>query len=353
MSHGITESDSMFSVREVPWHGLGAVLDKHPKDINDALKKSGLDWDVLQRPVKVTLPVIGEKTKTRLVTLDGSDQDNEGYFVNVRSDTMEPLGVVTGRYTPVQNVEAFSFLASIFGSEMHFETAGSLMGGRRVWVMMRLPEFIEVGGDTVGPYAFISNSHDGKSSVVTALTPVRIVCNNTLTCALHRAKGKDAQRTYTIRHLGNMDQKLQEAQNVLQVSINYYEQFKQLGDELARVKVSDRMVSTFTERLFPTPDGMGDQAVGNRQEARRIVKEIFKGNGPGGDTTGNAPGTFWTLYNAAGEYADWCRGERKEGGRFQRSLDDPDALKATAWDLILDQTGVKKGTKNKTLISVS
>lgn len=353
MSHELTKSDSMFSVRETPWHGLGFVPKKHPKSIDQALEWSGLDWDVLQRPVKVTVPIIGEKTKTKTITLDGSgEQEHEGYFVNIRSDLMEPLGVVTGRYTPVQNREAFSFLSSIFGSEMHFETAGSLMGGRRVWVMMRLPEFIEVGGDTVGPYAFISNSHDGKSSVVTAMTPVRIVCNNTLTAALSRAKGKDAQRTYTIRHLGNMDSKLREAQNVLQVSINYYEQFKQLGDELARVKVSDQRVRSFTERLFPTPDGMGDQAIGNREQAREIVKSIFKGNGPGGDTTGNAPGTYWTLYNAATEFADWERGERKEGGRFQRSLDDPDALKATAWDLILDQSGAKVGTKSKSLISI-
>ena len=105
----------------------------------------------------MTVPVIGSKTKVETKAL-------EGYFVNLRADTMEPLGVVTERYTPVQNREAFSFLASIFGSEMHFETAGSLMGGRRVWVMMRLPEFIEVGGDPIGPYSFISNSHDGKSS---------------------------------------------------------------------------------------------------------------------------------------------------------------------------------------------
>ena len=86
---------------------------------------------------------------------------------------------------------------------------------------------------------------------MTALTPVRIVCNNTLTAALSRAKGKDAQRTYTIRHLGDMDSKLAEAREVLQVTVNYYKQFKDLGDELARVKVSDRKISGYLERLLP------------------------------------------------------------------------------------------------------
>lgn len=352
MSHELTDKDSMFSVRETPWHGLGFVPKKHPKSIEQAIEWAGLDWDVIQRPAKVTLPVPGSQTKTRLVTLDGRDSDHEGYFVNIRSDSMEPLGVVTGRYEIVQNQEAFSFLASIFGSEMHFETAGSLMGGRRVWVMLRLPEFVEVGGDPVGQYAFVSNSHDGKSSVVTALTPVRIVCNNTLTAALHRAKGKDAQRTYTIRHLGNMDAKLAEARNVLQVTIDYYAQFKELGDALASAKCSDQRARSYIERLFPVPEGMGDRAAENREQARQAVMSLFKGEGPAGDTTGNAPGTFYTLYNAAIEYADWSRGERKAGGRFQRALDDPDGLKAHAWDLVLDTTGAKSGSKSKSLISV-
>jgi phage/plasmid-like protein (TIGR03299 family) len=345
MAHELTSADSMFSVRMTPWHGLGVVLDEHPKSIQEAVKLAGLDWDVIQRPVKVSVPVPGSKTKNQIKVL-------EDYFVNLRADTMEPLGVVTDRYTPVQNVEAFDFLGSVFGSELHFETAGSLMGGRRVWVLMRLPEFIEVGGDPIGPYSFISNSHDGKSSVVTALTPVRIVCNNTLTAALSRAKGKDAQRTYTIRHLGNMDEKLAEAREVLQVTVNYYEQFKDLGDELARVKVSDRKVTSFLERLLPVPVDMGERAARNREEARDVVRSIFRGEGPDGDTSGNAPGTYWTLYNASTEYADHCRGERKEGGRFQRSLDDPDAFKARAWDLTLDATGVKEGSKSKALISV-
>jgi phage/plasmid-like protein (TIGR03299 family) len=345
MGHGITETDTMFSYHEKPWHGLGKVLKKRPKSIEEAIDKSGLGWDVIQRGVKVTVPVLGSKTKTETKEL-------EGYFVNLRADTMDPLGVVTDRYTPVQNREAFSFLASIFGSEMHFETAGSLMGGRRIWVLMKLPEFVEIGGDPIGPYSFISNSHDGKSSVLAAVTPVRVVCNNTLTAAVSRAKGRDAQRTYTIRHLGNMQQKLAEAREVMKVTINYYEQLKTLGDSLAQAQCSDTRAKGYVERLFPTTEGMGDRAARNREEARAAVLSIFRGEGVAGDTTGNAPGSFWCLYNAAVEYADWHREERKDGGRFQRSLDDPDALKSHAWDLVLDTTGAKVGSKSKSLITV-
>jgi phage/plasmid-like protein (TIGR03299 family) len=330
MPAGIEKYDSMMSVREVPWHGLGAVLKKRPKSIDEAIKSAGLDWEVSQIPVKLTID-----GKTKVVA---DEEGNPLYFANVRSDTRQPLGIVSKRYTPVQNREAFSFLAGIFGSEMHFETAGSLMNGRRVWVLMKLPTWIEVGGDPIGQYAFISNSHDGKSSVLAAMTPVRIVCQNTEGAALRLAKGANAQRTYTLRHLGNMSQKLAEARNVLDVTVNYYEQFKFLGDKLAGVKVSDQRAKKLLERLLPTNEDMGDRAIKNREESRQDILRLFKEGTEkeGVNTLGASPGTAWGFYNAATEYADWFREERKQGGRFQRSLDDPDGFKSLAWELSLD-----------------
>lgn len=322
--------DSMFSVREVPWHGEGVILDSPPRSIDEAIEAAGLDWEVVQRPVYA---MVSEEGDEELVV-----EPIEDYFVNVRTDTNAPLGIVTGRYTPVQNKEAFSFLANVFGSDLHFETAGALMGGRRVWVMMKLPDWVEVGGDPIGQYAFISNSHDGKSSVLASMTPIRIVCQNTLGAAVRIAKGRNAQRTYTLRHLGNMSQKISEARNVLDVTINYYEQFKHVGDKLALTKVGDKKALNVLEKLFPIEDGMGDRAAQNREEAREAVLSIFKGHGPDGDTTGNSPGTAWTLYNAIGEYADWSREIRKS--RFQRIIDDPDGLKNRGFELVVASAGL-------------
>lgn len=322
MPAGLLKYDSMFSVYETPWHGLGAVLKKRPKSIDEAIIKAGLDWEVCQAPLRATI--------------NGKSQVIEGYFVNYRADTGEPLGIVTTRYTPVQNRDAFSFLANLFGSEMHFETAGSLMNGRRAWVMMKVPEYVEVGGDPIGQFAFISNSHDGKSSVIVALTPVRIVCMNTLGAAVRLAKGANAQRTYTLRHLGNMSQKIAEARNVLEVTINYYEQFKQVGDKMAQAKLSDKSASKLLEELLPTKD-LGDRAAANRVEAREAVMRLFKEGTEvnGVNTLGNSPGTAWGFYNAATEFADHAREERKEGGNFQRSIDDPDGFKKLSWNLSL------------------
>jgi phage/plasmid-like protein (TIGR03299 family) len=333
MSHGIWEQDNLFSVREAPWHGLGAILDRPPKDIDEAIEKSGLGWEVEQRPLYAKVPAVEGSEASKMIKTE--------FFANVRSDTQEALGVVTKRYTPVQNRDAFAFLASVFQSEMHFETAGSLMNGRRAWVLMRLPEWVEVGGDPIGQYAFVSNSHDGKSSVMAAMTPIRIVCANTEAAAVRLAKGCNAQRTYLIRHTGDMNQKIAEARQVMQIAVNYYDEFKTVGDILATQPVGERSAKRFITEFLPTGNQMKERAARNREEAREVVYSIFKGAGENPETQGNAPGTYWCLYNAAVEWADYYRGERKVGRRFQRALDDPDSMKSTAWQLALTGAGLK------------
>ena len=98
-----------------------------------------------------------------------------GYYATVRQDTEDELGVVGERYRIVQNHGAFAFVDQLLGSAIHFETAGSLHGGWRVWVLATLPEHVEVGGDAVRPYVLLMNSHDGSTAVVAETTPVRVV----------------------------------------------------------------------------------------------------------------------------------------------------------------------------------
>jgi len=327
-------TDTMMSVRETPWMGQGVVLEKNPNTIDEAIKSAGLDWEVRQRPIFIPdrdlLPDESEEFEVVPV---------EGYYANVREDTGAALGVVTSRYKTVPNREAFSFLSSIFGTEMAFETAGSLMGGRRVWVLMKIPSWIEVGGDRVEQYALVSNSHDGKSSVLLAVTPVRVICMNMLTAAVARA-----QRTYSIRHLGNPSLKIAEARHAMEVTTNYYEQFKEFDDKLALTKVSDKRAKRLTEALLPMPEDLGERAARNREEAREGVLHLFKhGTVVDGMSTvpQNAPDTLWAWYNGATEFADWYRSERKKGGRFQRAIDDPDSLKHRAWEIAVEAAGIK------------
>jgi hypothetical protein len=107
------------------------------------------------------------------------------------------LGIVSDEYEVVDHRDAFRFLDALIGSDLHFETAGSLWGGRRVWCLARLPEYIELGGDPSATYLYVANSHDGSMAVTAAATPIRIVCANTLGTALRQAeRGASAQRTF-------------------------------------------------------------------------------------------------------------------------------------------------------------
>ena len=183
MSAGLTDRDSMFSVRARPWHGLGAVLERPPASVAEAIEASGLVWNVAKQPIALAVP--------------GGVQPGgpiEGFYATVREDTQETLGIVGERYRVVQNHEAFSFIDQLLGSAFHFETAGSLHGGRRVWVMATLPEHVQVGGDAVRPYVLLMNSHDGSTALVAATTPVRVVCQNTLNWGLRKAVQRFAIR---------------------------------------------------------------------------------------------------------------------------------------------------------------
>lgn len=135
MPAGITSSDSMFSVSVTPWHGLGAVLERPPASIGEAIELAGRDWSVAKHKI----------------ALHQSDADASasgaipGFYATVRRDTQDVLGIVGERYRIVQNWEAFAFVDQLLGSAMHFETAGGVHGGRRVWVLATLPEHVRVG----------------------------------------------------------------------------------------------------------------------------------------------------------------------------------------------------------------
>lgn len=317
MPAGLTKSDTMFSVREKPWHGLGKVLKENPKSVAAALKASGLDWEVQQLPLTA-----------------GLDIEVPNYVANVRMDTKETVGVVGPGFTVVQNVEAFQFLEDVLGkNELLWETAGSMWGGKRVWAMVRLPEHMEVGGDTVDTYLYIAQGHDGSLAVTADTTPIRIVCQNTLRLALDRTDAKAPNSRFRFHHSGDLQAKLAEAQAALGVAETYAEWFKGWGDKLATQPFTDKQMTGVLKKWMPIDDSMGGKAITNREQARELVMAFFKGEGPAGDTSGNAPGTRWTAVNAVSEYADWGRGRREEGGQ--------DQMDRSFEDLYLKKQGVK------------
>lgn len=310
MPSGITNADSMFSVRERPWHGLGAVLERPPSSVVEALELSGLDWEVEQ---------VGLRTE--------HGDPVPGVVANVRLDTRQILGVVSTRYTVVQNVEALRFLDNLIGSSMHFETAGSLWSGRRVWALAKLPEWIEVGGDHVDRYCLVTTGHDGAHGIKAAVTPIRVVCQNTLTWGLDAAP-----RVYSIRHTGELAGKLHEARRVLEITIDYYTQFKRFGDQLAGQRMTDARLRKVLDELYPTSEGpakVGKAELAKAVEARDTITYLFR-HAP---TVGNAPGSRWAAANAVVEYLDHYRPSR--GQRFARIVDERGNPKAKALQVVI------------------
>lgn len=323
MPAGIEQYDSMFSVREMPWHKLGVVLDDYPQSIEEALLASGLEWRVDQSPIYIP---VNEP--------DASFTPVEDFVANIRADTKQVLGIVGSDYQVVQNAEAFAFLDTLIQSDLHFETAGSLHNGRRVWVLARKPDHIEVGGDDVATYIYVANSHDGSLSVTAAVTPIRIVCANTLGFALRKSE-RDASRTFKFKHMGNLDLRFEEAREVLNLTLNYEQAFKDLGDKLAQERMTTPAFERVAKSLVGLPDeALGDRAVANREEAADAMTQIFKGQGEDGDTTGNSPQTKWAAVNAIGEYADWNRRVTKRTNQMARSFEDT-SLKQRGLELVL------------------
>jgi hypothetical protein len=172
-------------------------------------------------------------------------------------------------------------------------------------------------------------------AVTAAVTPVRIVCANTLGYALARADGVDAQRTFRCRHTGRLHTRLHEARRVMRLTINYAEQFKRLGDRLALEPISEAALRTrVLDRLFAVEDGMPERAARNREQAKRAIMAIFLGHGHAGDTRGNAPGSKWCAANAIAEYADFGRRYTRRSNQVQRSFEDTQ-LKQRGLELLL------------------
>ena len=220
--------ETMFSVRKKPWHGLGTIV-MDALSSKDALKMAGLDWNVVQEPIYTDY-----------------NEVIAGYKANVRDFDRKVLGVVTDRYKIIQNHEAFAFTDTLLGSGVRYETAGSLQEGKRVWILARLPREYIISGERISPYLVFSNTHDGSGAVKVALTPVRVVCNNTLNLALQTAK-----RSWSMIHTGNIMDKIQEAEDTLFMAEEYMDRLGKEFEQLRKQKIYDSQVKEYIELLLP------------------------------------------------------------------------------------------------------
>ena len=240
--------ETMFYVREKPWHGLGTEVQEAPTSA-DALIYAGLDWEVVQKDV---------------YTEDGTPIS--GYKVNLRDTDNAALGIVSDRYKVVQNEDAFQFTDDLLGAGVTYETAGALQGGRKVWMLARMPHRYIIAGDEITPYMVVMNSHDGSSGIKVAMTPIRVVCQNTLNLALDSAK-----RIWTTKHTENVMSRVHEARETLMLAEAYMGELGRGIDELSQIRLTDRKVMEFMQEIFPVRN---DVPEGQRKNNLRLLDDL-------------------------------------------------------------------------------
>lgn len=213
------EVETMFYTRQKPWHGLGTMVTEAP-DSKSALELAGLNWTVIQKPIE---------------TQDGLPIP--GFKANMRNTDNQVLGVVTDRYKVVQNQDAFAFTDKLLGEGVTYETAGSLQEGRRTWLLAKLPQRYIISGDEMTPYLVFMNSHDGTGAIKAAMTPIRVVCMNTL--------------LYADKYMSELGKAI---------------------DRMNKINLSDRQVYEYIDALFPLLDEPTEQQKKNLMKMKENVK---------------------------------------------------------------------------------
>lgn len=302
MSHGITSTDNVFVVGRPAWHGLGVRFDE-PPSIADALKVAA-PWTVSEAPV--------------FTDIGGTKLQIDTHKAIVRDDTGAVLGIVGRGFVPLQNADAFGFFGPLVDKGLvTMETAGTLHGGARIWVMAKLAvePFEVVRGDLIDPYVLFCHGNDGSLAIRCGDNAVRVVCANTLGLALGHGDGLQ-----TIRHTSGMINALAQAQRVIEQKIKIFQDsrmaFVYLAERACSAEDFDRYVLT----VFAGQGGEGDDDVREREPKGKPGSRILAALQPllagarGNDIPG-VTGTWWAAYNAVTQWLTHERGRKSAGAR--------------------------------------
>ncbi len=290
--------ETMMYVREIPWHGLGTCVQEAPNS-TDALKLAGLDWTVEGKPI-----------------YDVNGNVISGYKANTRSNDGSVLGIVTDRYRILQNVDAFQFTDNLIGGDVKYETAGSLNKGRRVWLLAKLPSK-KIINDEVIPYVCFTNSFDGSGAIKAIVTPIRVVCSNSLSIALSRAS-----RSWSIRHQGDIEGKIAEAREALELTEIYMEELAKQADRWANVTINEEMVQNALNKLFPTKEDDSERKKRNIQENKDQFMVCYFA-----PDIAKFQNTAWGFVNAASDFVTHSEPKRNAA-----------SYKENRWGKIMDGT---------------
>ena len=282
------------SLREPAWHGLGTVFNEEVTTA-EMLKLAHLDnWNV--RLEDVTIP-------------EGFASDKSFSFVT-RTNPFNPeqndvLGVVGERYVPLQNEDLFDFGDLMLDGGGRWETAGSIKGGRQVFGSLALERetILDPNGvsDKVNTYLLINTSHDGSVAIQASITPVRVVCANTLNLAL---KGK-AKQSFKIRHTQTASGKVAQAREALGLANRYMDEFDKLAQQMIETEITKQQFDDIVALAYPAPEKDAKGSFKKYNDKIDLIQSIYVG-----DYNNTIAGTKWGAFNALTERLDWYRSGR-------------------------------------------
>jgi len=304
MAHNLEEQDGQvaFALRGKPaWHNLANRIFSEDEEVStaDMLREAKLDnWNVRLESVTDYLPESYRSIDENLLVVRTNPFDGG----------TDVLSVVGSRYKVVQNEELFSFADNIHdgNTDVRWESAGSLKKGKVVFGSLDIPRSMVLdpqgANDTTKLYLIVWTSHDGSVAVQAAITPVRVVCQNTLNLAMRNAK-----QSFKIRHTQSVDGRIQVARETLGLALGYFDEFEKEAQSLFNQSITDKQFSDLIKSIYPKPQGEGKNVL-KRWENKVILLDDLYHNSP---TNANIKGTKWGALNAITERLDYFRSGRK------------------------------------------
>jgi phage/plasmid-like protein (TIGR03299 family) len=316
--------ESMFSVRQMPWHREGTILADYPGSWADARTLAGLDWD----------PVTTSVYAVTGINPDGTEhyEPIDGWKAVSRSDTGFVLSVNKDTYTVIDHGEMGEIVEAVLAQpNVKWETAGVLDGGRSVWCLALLDEPVALPGDDSPTlsYLAITNRHDGTAACALRATAVRIVCANTFRAA--ELEGERTGATFSFIHRSSWRSRIEEARRAVTGAKAEIRRYAELAHELLAIPITPKQRELFVTEFIPMPPTglVTDRVARNVEEARQALRLIFESK-----TTEQVADTGYGLVQAAGEYLDHVRNARSWETRLNRTLIRPEPLKHRALSLV-------------------
>lgn len=332
MSHNITQTDGVYSVRQPMWHGLGTVLEDYPT--RDEAKALAHNWEPVPEPLYRKVPFVNEAGEP-----DTQFEEVAGWQANVRSDNDHLLGVTTDTYELVTNEQMYDIaeaLESEAGGDVMYETGGSLKGGSKVWLLMRLKEPLVMDSKNPEltatiPYYSLQNSHDGSGAFRGQATMTRIVCDNTAQMADLDAKQRGTE--FVFHHTKNVHDRIDEARAALAGWRESVETYNTMMSHLQTLTVSRPQVTDYVEAFIPMPAGqvISDRVRQNIEDARANWLTLWKDS----RTMDGINGSAYGLVQCSVEYLNHVRRAESNETRFRRTFLNRDKLVTTATGLAL------------------